>query len=319
MLSALFKVKPIIDEASKEWIFDTFAWCMAQMNGEYFQPNQQLILTDMLYPQNLQCVEAIADKVLTKTNQYIGMSNTAISLTPVKQFYHTYNFECSVDDLTKPTRKPFFSSTLYREHYQARNATTANENNNIPLEIGYHESQLNQPDTFIAYLVEKQLTHIVKQQGVNPPTRKVTLTRAVDDKSPHKQTLTKTVDLIACFMGFGVIFSRAASHLQSESNVESNKNKRSEIKNVVKNNIKPKVSTNTALINKEHTEEIIYALALFCAIKNSDTKVIKQELTTDLYKLFNKAYKEVSLYLQQTTNPVHMLKQINSSAAISSF
>jgi len=53
--------------------------------------------------------------------------------------------------------------------------------------------------------------------------------------------------------------------------------------------------------------ETVYALALFCVLKGSDIKPVKKALKSHLNKPFKQAYKEVSLYLNETTNPNHAL------------
>jgi hypothetical protein len=57
--------------------------------------------------------------------------------------------------------------------------------------------------------------------------------------------------------------------------------------------------------------ETVYALALFSVIKDVDIKPIKKQLKPHLYKPFRQAYKEITLYLQETTNPNHACLAVN--------
>ena len=73
MLSTLFKAKPIIDEESKEWIFDTFAWCIDQLDGDFFHNNSELILpNNSFYPGSSSSVEEMAESIFTNTLKYTG-------------------------------------------------------------------------------------------------------------------------------------------------------------------------------------------------------------------------------------------------------
>ena len=87
MLSRLFKTQPIIDESSKAWIFDTFAWCLAELDGQFFQQESQLILpNNNFYPGSVTSVEEMADAIFTNTMTYAGLSSWPIKLVPAEEF-----------------------------------------------------------------------------------------------------------------------------------------------------------------------------------------------------------------------------------------
>ncbi len=104
-----------------------------------------------------------------------------------------------------------------------------------------------------------------------------------------KEVLAQTIDLVACFMGFGVIFANTAYQFKGGGCG----------------------SCNNRSLNRQAALpelETVYALALFCILKNSDMKPIKKVLKSHLYKAFKQAHKEITLYLQQTTR--HEYKQL---------
>jgi hypothetical protein len=87
MLSTFFKAKPVIDEASKEWIFDTFAWCIEQLDSEFFKDNSELILpNNKFYPGSASSVEAMADKIFSNTLKYAGMTEWPLKLVSSDSF-----------------------------------------------------------------------------------------------------------------------------------------------------------------------------------------------------------------------------------------
>jgi hypothetical protein len=276
MFSTLFKTKPVIDESSKEWIFDTFSWCIDQLDGEFFQNNSELILpNNNFYPGSSSSVEEMANTIFANTLKYTGMTTWPIKLTAAETFTQ------------KPIPQLIFESRLRGETA----CVTTNANSTLDaaisykiegdklapstptIDIAFHSSQLNQPQDLIAYLVQIQAGILVNQHGVLPPG--------------GKEVLPQTIDLVACFMGFGVIFSNTAYQFKGGCGSCNNQN----------------LNRQSALPELE----TVYALALFCVIKGIEIKQVKKELKSHLYKPFRQAHKEVTLYLQQTTNPEHRL------------
>lgn len=285
MFSTFFKTKPVVDEASKEWIFDTFAWCIEQLDGEFFKKNSELILpNNSFYPGSASSVAAMADKIFSNTLNYTGMTSWPLKLVSSEDFKQ------------KPMPQLSFESRLRGESAKVGTKVAANINSEVSsnisykvegealvsseltsvpavptIDIAFHSSQLNQPQDLIAYLVQVQAGILVNQHGILPPS--------------GKEVLPQTIDLVACFMGFGVIFANTAYQFKGGCGSCNNQN----------------LNRQAALPELE----TVYALALFCVIKAVDIKPIKKALKSHLNKPFRQAYKEISLYLQQTTNPSH--------------
>jgi len=283
MFSTFFKAKPLIDEESKEWIFDTFAWCIANLDGDFFHNNSELILpNNTFYPGSSSSVEEMADAIFTNTSKYTGMSSWPIRLVSSDGF------------IPQPMPQLFFDSTLRGENAIVTTEIVTAEIKSgevsykiegeelIPpsihstpststIDIAFHSSQLNQPQDLIAYLVQMQAGILVNQHGQLAPG--------------GKEVLAQTIDLVACFMGFGVIFANTAYQFKGGCGSCNNRN----------------LNRQPALPELE----TVYALALFCVIKGVNIKPIKKELKSHLSKPFRQAHKEITLYLQQTTNPDH--------------
>jgi len=288
MLSNFFKTKPVIDEASREWIFDTFAWCMEQLDGDFFEQNSELILpNNTFYPGNSSSVEEMAETIFANTVKYTGMTSWPIKLVPAQSFTQ------------KPMPQLYFKSRLRGENANVSSKVNTNTSANIDsqvsgeisykvegkevvpdldtsIDIAYYPSQLNQPQDLIAYLVQHQASILVNQNG--------TITSAISAPG-GKEALAQTIDLVACFMGFGVIFANTAYQFKGGCGSCNNRN----------------LNRQSALPELE----TVYALALFCVIKGCDIKPVKKELKSHLYKPFRQAHKEISRYLQQTDNPLH--------------
>ncbi|NQY88352.1 MAG: hypothetical protein HRT51_11525 [Colwellia sp.] len=290
MFSTLFKAKPVIDDESKEWIFDTFAWCIEQLDSDFFNHKSELILpNNSFYPGSSSSVEEMAAIIFANTSKYTGMASWPLRLV-------------SNDSFTpKPMPQLSFESRLRGENANISANATAEKSSQVSsavsykvegeqliptippstptIDIAFHPSQLNQPQDFIAYLVQSQAAILVNQHGQLTPG--------------GKEVLAQTIDLVACFMGFGVIFANTAYQFKGGCGSCNNRN----------------LNRQAALPELE----TVYALALFSVIKGSDIKPIKKELKSHLYKPFRQAHKEITLYLQQTTNPAHALLTSNAS------
>lgn len=265
MFSTLFKPKPVIDEESKTWIFDTFLWCIEQLDGDFFNQHSQLILpNNTFYPGSSTSVEEMAHTIFINTTKYTGMTAWPFRLVAAEHFS------------PKPIPQLSFESSLrgdkckvsYKNNFDMGNETIAPE-----IDIAFHQSQLNQPQDLIAYLVQIQAGILVNQHSAMAPNTPPPGGEAV---------LAQTIDLVACFMGFGVIFSNTAYQFKGGCGSCNNRN----------------LNRQAALPELE----TVYALALFSVIKNGDIKPIKKALKSHLYKAFKQAHKEISLFLQQTTN-----------------
>lgn len=275
MLSTFFKPKPVVDEASKEWIFDTFAWCIAHLDGDFFKNKSELILpNNNFYAGSSSSVEEMAGNIFANTTKYTGMTEWPIKLVPADSFRQ------------KPMPQLFFESSMRGKNANISAIANSEVNANLSykvegqevssdlntkIDIAFHPSQLNQPQDLIAYLVQIQASILVNQRGIIAPG--------------GKEVLAQTIDLVACFMGFGVIFANTAYQFKGGCG-----------------------SCNNRSLNRQAALpelETVYALALFCVMKKVDIKVVKKELKSHLYKPFRQAHKEITLYLQQTDNPVH--------------
>lgn len=268
MFSTLFKTTPIIDDESREWIFDAFAWCIVQLDGDFFKQHSELVLpNNSFYPGSSSSVEEMATTIFTNTIKYTGMAAWPLRLVPSEHF--------------TPKALPLlsFESSLRGDKCKINcksNDDMGNETAAPAIDIAFHPSQLNQPQDLIAYLVQHQAGILVNQQSMNSPNI---------PPPGGNEVLAQTYDLVACFMGFGVIFANTAYQFKGGCGSCNNRN----------------LNRQAALPELE----TVYALALFCVIKGSDIKPIKTALKSHLYKAFKQARKEILLYLQQTTNAEH--------------
>ena len=293
MFSTFFKAKPVIDESSREWIFDTFSWCMQQLDGDFFKHNSELILpNNSFYPGSSSSVAQMADTIFANTLKYAGMTQWPLKLVSSDNFSQkpmpqlTFSSSLRGED-AKVSAQAVGEATSTISYKIEGEAVVADSNLGSSIDIAFHPSQLNQPQDMIAYLVQIQASILVNQSGAISSSENTFI------KSPPggQDALPQTIDLVACFMGFGVIFANTAYQFKGGCG-----------------------SCNNTSLNRQAALpelETVYALALFCVIKGIAIKPIKKELKSHLYKPFRQAHKEITLYLQQTANPEHALLTAN--------
>jgi hypothetical protein len=276
MLSSFFKTKPLIDDTSKMWIFDTFYWCIDQLDGDFFYKNSELILpNNSFYPGSVSSVEEMAETIFTNTTKYSGLTRWPLRLVDNAHF-----IDKAIPQLVFKTRlRGEMASINTIENAQLAsmvNYKIDGQKITPTIDIAFHPSQLNQVQDLIAYLVQVQANILVSQHNTIPSSVSA---------PGGKELLPQTIDLVACFMGFGVIFANTAYQFKGGCG-----------------------SCNIQSLNRQAALpelETVYALALFCVLKGVDIKQIKGTLKSHLYKSFRQAHKEISLYLQETKNPSH--------------
>ncbi|ASP49054.1 hypothetical protein [Cognaticolwellia beringensis] len=253
MLANLFSPKAIIDENTKNWILDTFAWAIENFDINVLKDDARLILpTNEFYPGTVTSIEEMAQAMFIKTKNYAGMQKWPIELTSAAPTSTT-----AIEDLS-------LGAIIRGEH-----AEVDVNMSNAPLMLGFTQNQVNQPQDLIAGISQALASILVVSNKVLPPG--------------GKEYLPQAIDLVACFMGFGVIFANTAYQFRGGCG-----------------------SCNNASLNRKAalTEpETLYALALFCVLKKEPVKNVKGHLKSHLKKDFVSAYKSIEQSISSTTQP----------------
>jgi hypothetical protein len=253
MLAKLFSPKAIIDENTKNWILDTFAWAIENFDINVLKDDTRLILpTNEFYPGTVTSVEEMAQAMFINTKNYAGMQKWPIELT------------CAT-----PTSATAIEDLSLGEIIRGEHAEVDVSMSNAPLMLGFTPNQVNQPQDLIAGISQALASILVISNKVLPPG--------------GKEYLPQAIDLVACFMGFGVIFANTAYQFRGGCG-----------------------SCNNASLNRKAalTEpETLYALALFCVLKKEPMKNVKGHLKSHLKKDFVSAFKSIEQSLSSTTQP----------------
>jgi len=262
MLGQLFKKTPVVDEGTRAWIFDSFLWCLENFDAEFYNNESKVILpSNEYYPGKCSSGQEMAHTIFTNTLSYAGMSKWPIELVDVSNHQ------------VEPMSQLALSYPLRGKASQIHFSTPAHS-----IKIPYQLDQIRQPQDFIAYIVQHLAGIMLAQLNTSVPG--------------GKELQPQAVDLIACFMGFGVIFANTAYQFKGGCG-----------------------SCNIRALNRQSAlpeVETVYALALFCVSKGINPSSIKPHIKSHLFKTLMKAYKEINKHLNDSNaNKYKVLHDVN--------
>lgn len=174
--------KPILDEDSVFWLFDTFAWSLQHFNCEGFFRNTVLVNpSNDCFPGRENSAEAMARLIFTKVTEYAGLSHWSFQL----QAHNDGELNLSLPlQLGNPER-----------------TTPLSEAQHLP--IPYNPVQLANPQALIAHFAHVLALYKGSQAQGLPP--------GGEDNWPH------VTEVLAVYMGFGVMLANSAFNVRISS------------------------------------------------------------------------------------------------------
>jgi len=249
MILNLFSNKPVVEPAVHNWVADTFAWAITHLNGDFFKNDSQLILpTNKFYQGRVSSVHEMAQRVFSQTVEYAGMQDWPLTLVEPQCI--------SSNKLPVLSANALPANTLLRGNNALINLN--NEDKQL-IEISYNPAQVNQPQDSVSSFAQILSSLLVYHAPISPPG--------------GKEYIPQAIDLVACFMGFGVMFSNTA--FQFKGGCGSCNNRQAN-----------RQSTLTEL-------ETVYCLAMFCQLKNINKNEVLPHLKGHLKKTFKQAVKQL--------------------------
>lgn len=149
------------------------------------------------------------------------------------------------------------------------NAELTTPEQNSTLVLGFNPKHVNQPQDFIAAIAQTMASILVSTNRIAPPG--------------GKEYLPQAADLVGCMMGFGVVFANTAYQFKGGCG-----------------------SCNNASLNRQAAlseAETLYALALFCVLKNENISKVKAQLKPYLRKEFVQSYKVIKASISSIHQP----------------
>lgn len=240
---SLFKNTPLLEKNSQEWIHDTFKWALDNFDKSYFKQKSRLVLPNAeFFPDRVTSIVDMSETVFRRTMSYGGLENWPINLLQPQVY--------------QPQPMPLlsFGNNLRGSSALIEAAKKIN--------ISYNPNQINQPQDLVASVAQAMSSIMIAQKQVLPPG--------------GEEFLPQAIDLVACFMGFGVIMSNTAYQFKGGCG-----------------------SCNNPYANREVAlpeAEMLYCLALFCFFKELPKEQAIKHLKPYLRKQFKQAFRDISDY-----------------------
>ncbi|WP_392339043.1 hypothetical protein [Moritella marina] len=177
-----FSSKPLIDDISCEWMFDTFEWALTHFDHqEFFQRSQLIQPTNDFFPGNIDSRHGMAETIFNHVVKYAGLSHWPLQLQAPQLFNPQ---PPALLDLSAVQRDSSGNHSLP--------ALVALQ----PLAMTYNPQQASKPGDLASSYAHHLAQHMVAQSQQLP------LGGAED--------FNASTEIVAIFMGFGVMMANSA-------------------------------------------------------------------------------------------------------------
>ncbi len=185
MRFSLFQNKPLLDEATAQWLFDCYAWALRQFDARLFYEESVLVLpNDRFFPGQVSSIEEMAGLILDKVKLYAGVSHWPTRLVDGRQ--------CTVE----PTAQLVLAGPIRG----SVGITPGKVETSQRLHIAYDPALVNNPEAMIA-LLSHQIAHYMAGLSDTPPPG-------------GEQNWAQSTEVLAVFLGFGLVFANSAFNVR---------------------------------------------------------------------------------------------------------
>ena len=257
----LFKKQPLLDEEIILWLFDTYAWALKNFDADVFFNETVLVKpTNEYFGGEENSADGMANLIFKRVQEYAGVSHWPCLVMD----------ETEVTNLSRPQIK---IEGPVRGKKSLPQVAAAEHGKFV---IIYNQFQLNDPEVLIASYAHTLAYYLGLMSPEAPP--------GGPENLPH------ATELLAVYMGFGVIMANSANTRKIRSCSSC---------------------SGPAVERANYLSEFdtCYALAIFTRLKNLDEKNVINSVKKNLRPFFKKALKDVasreaSLAQLQTSVPV---------------
>lgn len=245
----LFNNKAPLDETSILWMFDVFAWALKNFDARVFN-NETILVTpsNAHFPGNVTNASEMARLIFDYTRQYAGMTNWPLELV-------------HEDAITSFETPRLTAEGVIRGAKSGTNAiSVAAEQPMRVLIVPYGPASLRDPQILAASYAHS-MAHYLGQIAQDEPPGGM-------ENWPH------VTELLAVFMGFGVIMANTAFTTKIRSCASCSG---------------PAVERTNFLSQYD----ITYALAIFSALKGITIQEVNTHLKSTLRSFYKKSAKDV--------------------------
>ncbi len=240
----LFSRKPVLDEASVLWLFEVYAWCLSQFDAAEFSSGTTLVMpSNDYFPGREHSVQGIAELMFERVQYYAGMAHWPLQL---------------MDHSWCPSSPPI--SLEIDGSKRGEGGSTANVMHEQLLPVGYDPGLIGNPEALIAAFAHTLAQYLGATAKVPPP--------GGVQNWPH------ATEVLAVFLGFGVMFSNSAFAFKT-------------------NRCGSCGGANAERGNYLSQYDITYALAIFCVLKQIRIHEVLPHLKKSLRGYFKMSMKDV--------------------------
>lgn len=188
MVFSLFKSKPLLDEATVAWLFDCYAWALAQFDAQVFREESLLVLpNDRFFPGRVDSVEGMANLIFDRVKGYSGVAHWPTQLMDGRQ--------CT----TQAPAQLIIGGALRGSRGMAPDEVDASQRLVLP----YDPAMVNNPEAMIASFAH-QLAHYLASLAEEPPPG-------------GEASWAQATEVLAVFLGFGLMFANSAFNVRIQS------------------------------------------------------------------------------------------------------
>lgn len=241
---AMFQSKPLLDEQSVNWIFETFAWALTHFDREeFFHRTKLLQPTNEFFPGRVDSHQNKAETIFQHTLNYTGLSHWPFKLVTPERF----------EQLALPD--------LNLEKIQRHSAP---DDLPVQYDAGFLNLTYTIPQTYKSEDLASSFAHLMAQHMV---------LQSKQLPPGGRDFLIEATELLAIFMGFGVLMANSAYTFRGGCG-----------------------SCYNPHANRQATmseDEVLFSLALFCRLKEIPSSVATQHLKKHLKAIYKKALKQI--------------------------
>lgn len=180
MLPIGLKPRPVVDEASRTWLLDAFAWALRNADADVFFQKTELVLpTPEFFPERSQSAGEMMGQVLKRVTSYAHMEHWPFVLINPNEFQALEAEQVLQGTVQRGIDIP---------------AVQAQQLPALPLTC--LPQQLNNPEALIGSFAQGVSYYLLSQIRELPPGGRAFLPQAVD--------------LLGVFLGFGVMLANSA-------------------------------------------------------------------------------------------------------------
>ena len=240
----LFARKPVLDEASVTWLFEVYGWCLDQFDAAEFSSGSSMVIpSNDYFPGRENSVQGMADLIFERVQHYAGMAHWPLQL---------------VNQSWCPSSQPApLEIDGSRRGEQALNTDVKFEQ---PLPVGYDPAMIGNPEALISAFSHTLAQYLGATATAPPPG--------------GLQNWQQATEVLAVFLGFGVMFANSAFNFRT-------------------NKCGSCGGAKVDRTNYLSQYDIVYALAIFCTLKHIRSSEVLPHLKKSLRGFFKKSMKDI--------------------------